>query len=111
METIYLPFYSSFRPFWDRYQDELRDVLLLMRKLLSTKGKESTATLPLSQRREVILNQDICSHLKGIVAIERVYYFFSLFRQTPFSVLRLQSLITAATEFFNQNDKTYINLD
>lgn len=81
MKAIHLSFYSNFRTFWDRYQDELRDVLLLMRKLLSTKVKESTATLPLSQRRELILNQDICSHLKSIATIERVYYFSSFFRQ------------------------------
>lgn len=87
METIYLPFYSSFRSFWDRYQDELRDVLLLMRKLLSTKGKESTATLPLSQRREVILNQDICAHLKGYSRYRaRLLFLFSFSSNAIFCI-------------------------
>lgn len=99
MEAIHLSFYSNFRPFWDRYQDELRDVLLLMRKLLSTKVKESTAILPLFQRRELILNQDICSHLKSI-AIERVYYFSSFFHQNTIFYITIAMLDNSRTRIF-----------
>lgn len=102
METIYLSFYSNFCPSWDRYQDELHDVLLLTRKLLSVAAEKSTATPLPSLHREPILNQDICSRLKSIVTIKRVHYSPSLSHRMPFSTLQLQCLLTVMINFFDQ---------